>query len=1265
MATLNCRGLKKLPSTSSGRQFARILRHLQYDILCLQETHVDNPDLGESIRCMLQGHSAAWTSHCGVVCFNPHFNITTSQSLFNDRLLMVTLTNSQQLCDDITLYIVYAPAQHTDRPSFFHQVHTFMQSQPLHRSIILGDFNYNIHRTSNISFPAAWNSWLLSIWHDPIYADSSTRDSATFHRGSNPIDFILCTSDLRHHIHQPQISYVSHTDHNAVSIKLTTGVAKSGPGLWRFNPTLMKSAYVRKEINTWLDIASCHMPPTTPQAQWDWLKLHLKAFCETLSCKAASHRQRQLQYLQREYRTAIKAHRRHHDNNSQSHVNRLRSAIADIQNDEADTHMLRAGIRWREKGERSNAYFFQCLKERQAKQHIHALQTEDGSLVSDPNEMMHCARAFYSTLYRAEDIDHSAVRDLLTAIPQSASLGDDDCQLLLEPWSDDEIVQGLSRSPHHSSPGIDGFPYELLKFIYHHPCAKRLLKQVFNEALTNHRTPESWRKAVVTLLPKSGDRTSLRNWRPISLICTDAKVFTRMVTTRLAPFMKKLINPYQTGFLHDRFIADNGLLTRLVMSLAQKYDITGAALLLDQEKAYDRVHPEYLQAVLHHFGFPAPFVDSIMHLFFNTQLSININGYISAPCQQQRGLRQGDPLSPLLFNLMLEPLLQSLLSSPSLRGFSFDIPNAPTSQSPFMITPPPLKTLAYADDVLIFVTHKEEVQAIMNIIKLYCRASNAKLNCQKTLVVSLNGHVPDDWKQAFSSQDLHQWHDRTSPNAAIYLGFPLTSTHQQLADFLQSRLEKLKNNVHIMQSRSLSIRGKALVANSLLLSKMWYCLRILPLNQVFLKSIQSVITQFLQSGAFPKVSFLTCCRPKTEGGLGILHPIHHLNALQLRWVQPLLSNDPDDHTNSLADPYLRFCIHAFCATLSPIVPLLFPERRAHSLLSLGHFKMLFQASDHLKLKVNWTAITHFTVQELPLNRICTFAGLVGQAPNTTWGNLLVRDAFILSTQANRLRGRTSHERTRYRRRISTFHRVTASQGTWRLKPFFKHLLATLPPRHDQSSLSHDYQAMVASQSHSHISINDITRKQFRYSLLPQLSSLPASYPKAHHAAWHRFWNAPIPHRACTLLWRLFHHRLSSRQRLQALLPRQVDSATCSRCEHDPAVTQPEIESDQHLLFSCPAIQAVWHTLSRRFLVPPQQFQWKHLHTISARSPSLLPHPHITSDIIIACGMLAIWRAHWAFVFEQVVTPANIIADSAIHHINRIIDEIKLATSTST
>ncbi|ORE10758.1 hypothetical protein BCV72DRAFT_198895, partial [Rhizopus microsporus var. microsporus] len=164
-----------------------------------------------------------------------------------------------------------------------------------------------------------------------------------------------------------------------------------------------------------------------------------------------------------------------------------------------------------------------------------------------------------------------------------------------------EVVQCCSK---RSSPGCDDLLYEMLRLIIDHPEYQELVLRFYNDALGHALFPASWRKTCVVLLPKSSalpnpdTLSNFDNW----LINADCKVFTRLINSRVMFFSDSPVNRYPTNFMHGRLISDHAMMCKLIMydTLATHSDAVG--VMLDQTKAYDRIHPEYLGQILLRFG---------------------------------------------------------------------------------------------------------------------------------------------------------------------------------------------------------------------------------------------------------------------------------------------------------------------------------------------------------------------------------------------------------------------------------------------------------------------------------------------------------------------------------------------------------------------------------------------------------------------------------------------------------------------------------------
>lgn len=811
IGSLNCRGLTKTADPSIRSNFIRYLRSRSFDLLALQETHAATPTLQDTFHAQFQASSSLWSQHCGLISFSPDLIFSNSIISPCGRIITVTVSHSSQQFDPITIHVVYAPAQRADRYSFLADVllesdgvDSIFSTAPT-RSIILGDFNYSYSRQSSSSqLRQAPSSWLEYL--DTNFVDSITPPTEypayTFQRGSSRscIDYIFTSTDLSSSVQysRPTTTLIptSWSDHLLLTTTLrlhppidsSSSALAMGKGLWRAHPRLASNADFRRKLHRSLHKCVQSLDPSLSAAEkWDLLKHNAGKVCQSFSRKQAFTLTRAEDLLHKKRAGLLKKLHLNPDEVSilTPQLRIVEDQLTSLQHYHMDTLALRSGIRWRELGELSPGYLKRSVQSRAARQAIPPLlHPVTGTHCTTSEEMLETATSFYSDLYSPDPIGQLSMNSLLSSLPDDLRISQDESQHIIAPITFADLLSAFSRAPKRSSPGMDGLPYQIVRLIVLHSDCREIALATFNNALSFADIPDSWLKSSVSLLPKKPPLDTLKNFRPISLINTDAKVFTRILSGRMISTASSIITPYQTGFVRGRFIADNGLLMKLIMEHAASSGSSSIGLLLDQEKAYDRVHPDYLRAVLLRFGYPTELVNCIDHLFFGNQLHINVNGFLSSSVRQHRGLKQGDPISPILFNLAFEPFLRSVLADTRLPGFQLPSPG----------TPEPVKLMAYADDIVCFLNSPAELSVLQSHLDTYSKASNALVNFHKTETISLSGASSiycAQWKDALLSHRIPSWHDSTSSEPIRYLGFPLYTSIAQRNAFLDRLLDKI------------------------------------------------------------------------------------------------------------------------------------------------------------------------------------------------------------------------------------------------------------------------------------------------------------------------------------------------------------------------------------------------------------------------------------------------------------------------------------------
>ncbi len=322
---------------------------------------------------------------------------------------------------------------------------------------------------------------------------------------------------------------------------------------------------------------------------------------------------------------------------------------------------------------------------------------------------------FYTKLYDKEQCDERCVQDILEDLPQLCEVeqAELDKEISLE-----ELTIAVNQLASGRAPGIDGLTIDFYKHFW--AVIGPDLHEVLMRSYDDNVLPASCRRAVLTLLPKKGDLMELKNWRPVALLCTDYKVLSRALSSRLKPYIGLLVHMDQTYCIPDRTIMDNLFLMRDVMDVCNVYNQSVGILSLDQEKAFDRIDHDFLFSVFKAFGFGEKFIAWVSLLYSNASCMVKVGGGLSRPIPVKRGIRQGCPISGQLYSLSVEPLLCFLRKH--LTGFSL----------PGCITDSPLVVSAYADDINIFVKNENDIHTITKALKCYEKASSSKVNWDKS-----------------------------------------------------------------------------------------------------------------------------------------------------------------------------------------------------------------------------------------------------------------------------------------------------------------------------------------------------------------------------------------------------------------------------------------------------------------------------------------------------------------------------------------------------
>jgi hypothetical protein len=226
----------------------------------------------------------------------------------------------------------------------------------------------------------------------------------------------------------------------------------------------------------------------------------------------------------------------------------------------------------------------------------------------------------------------------------------------------------------------------------------------------------------------------IKDYRPISLVHSFAKLFSKLLANRLRGRLGDLVSMNQSAFVKNRSLHDNFVLVRQVARKINSRRLTGVLLKLDLSRAFDSLSWSFLFEVLRKMGFGVRFLRWLALLLHTANTRVLVNGVPGGRIVHERGLRQGDPTSPMLFVAAME-VLSAVIKKAVEGGVFSDLAGISPLQ----------RISVYADDVVIFFKpERQETWAIKHILNIFGEASRLKVNFRKTTATLIRGSTEQE-----------------------------------------------------------------------------------------------------------------------------------------------------------------------------------------------------------------------------------------------------------------------------------------------------------------------------------------------------------------------------------------------------------------------------------------------------------------------------------------------------------------------------------------
>ncbi len=812
-------------------------------------------------------------------------NISNNQILVQGRCQSLCINHNNILYHIVN---IYAPNKTNEKKAFFQTIEPNIIKN---FTIIGGDFNtisdINVdvdrwgHRiqpyTPNMVQPLTnliLNYNLIDIWRQM----NPTKRRYTYHNNTiqtkSRIDKFLITPDIQAYNCQSDIIDTTFSDHNTITLTLTSPNKHDRDTTWKLNTSLLTDTDITSDFKILWENMQILKYDLHPHDWWEMAKHRTRSFFQ-IRGKIKKTDQGLREDTIRQLLVYLYEARDGGIDEQEEEIEILERELAKMDNLKLEGLKIRARATDLEKDEKGTAYFYNLHRKHTTQKMIEELKDEAGNICKGKEKITIVYNHFNNLYGKTEVVTDTPVIDQYTKTTHG-KFTDDTAEILGKPISYQEGLNALKLMKNNKSPGDDGLPKEFYQKFW--PIIGRDVIEMLNNSFRMGKLPKSTRRGKITLIHKKNSTIEIKNYRPVSLLNIDYKICSKVLTERLKSPLSAAIHHNQACGIKGRTIHDHlNLIKEIIEYTENEGNYKGgiSILAVDQSQAFDRIEHSYLFRCLMNYNTGNQFIQWVKTLYNSATTYCKIMGESTEEIHLRRSMRQGCSLSMLLFILALDPFLEHIRINRNITGFRLTNGNF-------------VKTIAYADDINFFVHSQQEINTILNEFNEYSNISGAKLNAAKTEILQIGSHT---------SNMIAQKYKQYITNDIKLLGIQF-SRHDTTKQNYTIIANKITNLLTWWKTRCLTIYGKAQIINTVLLAQFWHTAKVFtnPPRQI-IDQINSEIFKFLwHPQRIQQINKETIHLPEHKGGLNIIDIQTKIDMLNiLRFTDPITNTQKSWH----------------------------------------------------------------------------------------------------------------------------------------------------------------------------------------------------------------------------------------------------------------------------------------------------------------------------------------------------------------------------------